>query len=246
MLSVIAASLAFLGAAALPAAGGSARPVDIHFTSRATVVDGAALKAAAKARQAEAARKAKELERAYTAEYGKDQGKWPRDKRAELSGLRSEARADEGAEIEADYASAHPEKLADSARDLAKGAGTHNSGRLRVVDHPDQADLVVEVTGRRSSKSEFGMAFDDQFGFMLRLGAGGKLAPGRLRGAVVRWPEDEEQDPVIVNEMHGYSDDEPYWLLQVMGGASWRELANRTDAILADFVLANGSLFAEK
>lgn len=243
MRSVTAAFLASLGTFAAPAAAGSARPVDVHFTSRATAVDGAALKAAAKARQAEAARKAKELERAHAAEYGKDQGKWPRDKRAELAALRSEARGDEGAEIEANYAGAPPEKLADSARDLARGAGAYSNGLLRAVDSPDQADLVVEVTGRHSSKSEFGMAFDDQFGFMLRLGAGGRLAPGRLRGAVVRWPEDEEQDPVIVNEMHGYSDDEPYWLLQVMGGATWRELANRTDAILADFVQANGALF---
>jgi hypothetical protein len=207
-------------------------------------VDGNAMKAAAKARQAEAARKAKELEQAYKAEFGKDRGKWPRDRRAELSALKAEAREDEGAEIEADYASAPPGKLADSARDLARGAGAFSSGLLRVVDHPDQADLVVEVTGRHSSKSEFGMAFDDRFGFMLRLSAGGKLAAGRLKGAVVRWPEDEEQDPVIVNEMHGYSDDEPYWLLQVMGGSTWRELANHTDAILADFVRANGGLFA--
>ena len=112
------------------------------------------------------------------------------------------------------------------------------------MERADLADLVVEVTGRHSSKSEFWIAFDDQFGFILRLSAGGKLAEGRLHGVVVRWPEDEEQDIVVVNELHGYRDDEPYWLLQIQGGGSWGGLANRTDGILADFVRTNGSLFA--
>lgn len=244
MRSVTAVFLAFFGAAAAPAAEGTATPVDVHFTSRSTAVDGTAIKAAAKARQSEAARKAKELEQACTAEYGKDQGKWPSDKRAELGSLRLEARGDEGAAIEADYASAPPKKLADSARDMAKGAGAFSGGLLRVAENADQADLVVEVTGRDSSKSEIGMPFDDQFGLMVRLGAGGKLAPGRLRGAVVHWPEDEERDEVIVNELHAYSDDEPYWLLQFLGGGGWGHLAIRTDEILADFVRTNGSVFA--
>ena len=176
--------LALLGATGVTAAEETARPVDIHFTSRATVVDGAAIKAAAKARQSEAARKAKELEQAYTAQYGKDQGLWPNDKRAELSALMAKAREDEGAAIQADYASAPPKTLADSARDLAKGAGTFGSGLLRVVERADQADLVVEGTGRHSSKSEFWFDSDDQFGFILRLGAPPRRR--RTRGTAAR------------------------------------------------------------
>jgi len=97
------------------------------------------------------------------------------------------------------------------------------------VGRADLADLVVEVTGRHSSKSEFWIAFDDQFGFILRLSAGGKLAEGRLHGVVVRWPEDEEQDIVVVNELHGYRDDEPYWLLQIQGGLGGPRQPDRRD-----------------
>lgn len=238
--------LALLGAAAAWAAERPARPVDIHFTSRTTIVNVAEMKAAAKARQAEAARKAKELEQAHTAQYGKDQGKWPRGKRAEVGALRAEAREDEGAAIEAEYAAASPKQLADSARDLAKGAGPYGKGLLRVAESADQAHLVVEVTGRHSSKSELGPPSDDQFGFMLRVSAGGKLAAGRLHGAVARWPTEGERDDVVVNELHGYSNDEPYWRLQIMAGIRWGNLANLTDEILADFVGINGSVFAAK
>jgi hypothetical protein len=238
--------LTLLGATAASAAEQPARPVDIHFTSRTTIVNGAEMKAAAKARQAEAARKAKELEQAYTAQYGKDHRKWPFAKRAEVSALGAEARPDEGAAIEAEYAAASPKELADSARDLAKAAGPYGKRLLRAVESADQADLVVEVTGRHSSKSESGQAFADQFGFMLRVSAGGKLAAGRLHGAVARWPAEEERDDVVVNELHGYSDDEPYWRLQIMGGQRWVNLATLTDEVLADFVRTNGSLFAGK
>jgi hypothetical protein len=245
MHRAIGSMLALAAAAAAPLAG-SGPGAGVHFTSRATVVDRAAMKAASKARKAEATRKAKELEKAYSAQYGKDDDKWPREKRAEVSALRRAAADEEGGDIEADYAGAPPEKLADSARDLSRGAGGASRGLLRVAPSADQADLVVEVTGRHSSKSEFGMAFDDQFGFVLRLGAGGKLAPGRLCGAATRWPDDEESDPVVVNELHACSVEEPYWLLQFQGGSTWRDLASRTDAILAEFVQANGSLFSGK
>lgn len=241
MRSVTAAFLALVGASA---AESPARPADIYFTSRATVVDEAAMKAAAKARQAEAARKAKELEQAYTAQYGKNQGQWPSDKRAELSALRAGAKQKQAAEIESDYASASLQTLADSARDLSKGAEPFGGGLLRVVGRAEEADLVVEVMGQHSSKSEFGIAYDNQFGFILRLSAGGKLAEGRLHGAVVRWPEDEEQNIVVVKELHGYSDAEPYWLLRIRGGGGFGQLANWSIGILADFVRLNGSLFA--
>ena len=103
MCSASGLILALLGAAAAPAAEPPARPVDIHFTSRSTIVNGADMTAAAKARQAEAARKARELEQAYTAQHGKDQRKWPSGKRAELGALKAEATPN-GADVEAEYA----------------------------------------------------------------------------------------------------------------------------------------------
>ena len=100
--------------------------------------------------------RAKELEQAYTAQHGKDHRKWPFGKRAELSALKAEARPN-GADVEAEYAAASPKDLADSARDLAKGAGPYGRRLLRAVESADQAELIVEVTGRHASRSEFRM-----------------------------------------------------------------------------------------
>ena len=63
---------------------------------------------------------------------------------------------------------------------------------------------------------------------------------------MARWPAEGEREDVVVNELHSYRDDEPYWRLQVMAGIRWGNLASLTDEILADFVLLNGKLFTGK
>ena len=102
----------------------------------------------------EAETKRKDLEKSLKAQHGKKRDAWPQDAQDAMFD------ADEAVALaQADYAyrKVKSEGLADSAEDIRKailGEGlSGEKNQIRVVSSADEAQLIVEVNGRRSSSS---------------------------------------------------------------------------------------------
>jgi len=211
------------------------RPIDIHFAPRTSPRESSASR---KARQAEADRKAKDLEKQLKAQYGKDEFEWPPEKRMEL--LKAQGA---GLDTMGEYDKATPKDVSDSIQDLTGAAtGKPGDGLLHPVASPQEADLVVEVMGRRSEKAEPMVGLAAKYGLLLRVGPGGKLDPARLDNVKVFWLD--SWGPASVNEVHRYSSQEPYWTLEILATVRWTEAANQAASLLADFVRKSPRLFS--
>lgn len=230
--------------AALCAIAVSARatdtPIDVYFGSRKIEIS----KVDAKARQAEAGRKAKELEKQLRAQYGKDEDKWPPNKHVELLGLEAEASGAMGAVPAAEFASASAKDLADSAQDLTlAAAGSHGHGMLHVVSKPADAGLVVEVVGRHSIRGDSDALTVDTFGFILRVTPIAHAEVSDIDAIGVWSPPILEAE---VSELHDFSAAEPYWELEVVAPRRWKNLADQSIEMLVDFARSHRALFAKK
>jgi hypothetical protein len=231
--------LAMASCLACPVAADVTPPVAVHFTSRTAAQDGAAMKKAALAARDELGRKYEALYKSYAERFGADQAKWPPDKQKEIRTLFDTA-SDQGPEFEAEYASATPQELAESAKQLSELTAELRGDLVRVVDRPDLAELVVEVTGRRGWRSDIEVTENDRHGLVVKLSAGGKLAPGRLRdgGRGYRWPDDPSGQDVI-RETHRFSPREPFWQIQVESRShNYTGVVSGSMVVIADFIEA--------
>ena len=187
------ASLAFLLAATVPdiSAKRSGR-IAIHlFTADAKRPEGEDKKARQQELrvQADTARdELKALEKEGEQQFGKKREQWPADKRAAVEKAEEKsAQAFAAATLDADPAGAR-----DSVEDVRESlAGKGTAGvkeHVQDVAKPEEADLVVEILGRRSQKGapEPGLtaALDDGTHVWMRISAGAGPTPrGSASGA---------------------------------------------------------------
>jgi hypothetical protein len=186
--------------------------------------------------------KQKDLDKSLKAQYGKKREAWPQDAQDSMFD------AEEAVALaQADYAyrKVKSDGLADSAEDIRKAIlGEGMSGeknRIQLVSSADEAQLIVEVNGRRSSSSGANgglMALrNDQFYISFLLKAGPKLpAEGfarvprtyRLRGF-----------GATVYRLGVPKPDAPWWRFEAYGTMKWGSAANGASKLVEDFIEKN-------
>lgn len=183
--------------------------------------------------QADAARdEVKALEKDVKQQFGKKREQWPADKRAAVE--KAEERSAQ-ALLTLRYLDSDPAGARDSAQDIRESlAGKGTAGvkeHVRDVAKPEEADLVVEILGRRTVKGapEPGLiaALDDYY-VWLRISAGGRTDPARLGQVPLTWPG-------TARLVHSWTDDAPYWELEVMREGRWANVGNEVSRILNNF-----------
>lgn len=124
------------------------------------------------------------LEKDVKQQFGKKREQWPADKRAAVE--KAEEKSAQ-ALLTLRYLDADPAGARDSLQEVRKSlAGKGTAGvkeHVEDVAKPEEADLVVQILGRRSEKGspEPGLiaALDDYYVWM-RTSAGGRTDPARL------------------------------------------------------------------
>lgn len=233
------ASLALLLAAAVPDVSAEAVGQDriaIHlFTADAKRPEGEDKKARQQELrvQADAARdELKALEKDVKQQFGKKREQWPADKRAAVE--KAEEKSAQ-ALLKLRYLDADPAGARNSVEDVRESlAGKGTAGvkeHVQDVAKPEEADLVVEILGRRSQKGapEPGLtaALDDYFVWM-RISAGGRTDSARLGQVPLTWPG-------TARLVHSWTDAEPYWELEVTREGRWANVGNEVSRVLNNF-----------
>lgn len=186
--------------------------------------------------------KRKDLEKSLKAQHGKKRDAWPQDAQDSMFD------AEEAVALaQADYAyrKVKSDGLADSAEDIRKAiAGEGLSGeknRIQVVSSADEAQLIVEVNGRRSSSSGATgglMALrDDQFYISFLLKAGPKLQAERFANV----PRTYRLRGVgaTVYRLGVPKADAPWWRFEAYGTMKWGSAANGASKLVEDFIEKN-------
>ena len=183
----------------------------------------------------------KDLEKGLKAQHGKKRDAWPQDAQDAMFD------AEEAVALaQADYAyrKVKSEGLADSAEDIRKaisGAGmSGEKNQIRVVSSADEAQLIVEVNGRRSSSSGTGglMALrDDQFYISFLVKAGPTLQAARF--ANVPRTYRLRGFGATVYRLGVPKPDAPWWRFEAYGTMKWGSAANGASKLVEDFIGKN-------
>jgi len=242
--------LVFLAIGVLVSAGAShAQPGDKAMTVFVTAAPLADVKKVDKETETrllaaikDAETRRKDLERSLKAQHGKKREAWPQDAQDAMFD------AEEAfALAQADYAyrKVKSESLADSADDIRKAIlGEGMSGeknQIRVVSSADEAQLIVEVNGRRSSSSGATgglMALrDDQFYISFLVKAGPKLQTERF--ANVPRTYRLRGFGATVYRLALPKPDAPWWRFEAYGTMKWGSAANGASKLVEDFIEKN-------
>lgn len=246
-----AKALAFLGAVCL--AGGAPASAEepvlaVHVTHTREVrkVQGAEKKAMERELRPKinaAAEARKTLEKDLKAKHGKKKEEWPEESRAAYQEA-EDAYAQAWAALE--YVSVDPKGVEDSAQDVRESlAGKGLVGvkeNVRIVTDPDEADLVVEVVGRRSEKTLPTQLRADLYYVAIRISAGGKMDPKRLAAVPAKWSGSKFGRPV--SKLHTATEAEPWLTLDVFGEQRWANAGNNAAGVVSDYIRAHSAILA--
>jgi hypothetical protein len=212
-------------------------PVKIHVAPKAAPAPLSAeeVKAReAKARQGAAA--LEELEKATKKQFGKDMGKWPAEQRV---AFHEAVLVNNMAWEDAWYAVPSEKDKSDSAENVRDAlSGFVKKGWFVLVDQPAEADLVLEIVGRRG------------MGKMMR---GAKLVscelrPGKIGGEVLArippaWPSTFSSRAFTnLRADHWFKVEAPFFRFEVSDVERWKDVAGKVPWVLTDFVRDNYDL----
>ena len=184
----------------------------------------------------------KDLEKALKAQHGGNRGKWPKD--AQDSYTEAEEAV---AEANADWVyRRHQEKLAESVEDIKRavaGIGVGAKENVLIVPSLHDAQLVVEVTGRRSGKTALALAGpdkadkDDEFWIVFVVKAGPKLAADRFAAV----PRDYRLQRVRYNvaRLAAPRPGSPQWKFEAYNVQKWFHAGNAVAILIEDFIAKN-------
>jgi hypothetical protein len=185
--------------------------------------------------------KRKDLEKSLKAQHGKKRDAWPQEAQDSMFD------AEEAVALaQADYAyrKVKSEGLADSAEDIRKailGEGlSGEKNHIQVVSTAEEAQLIVEVNGRRSSSSGTGglMALrNDQFYISFLMKPGPKLPADRFANV----PRTYRLRGVgaTVYRLGTPKPDAPSWRFEAFGTMKWGSAANGASKLVEDFIEKN-------
>ena len=191
-------------------------------------------------KNASTARKA--LEKSLKAQHGKKREEWPEAARDQL---------DEAEETEAianadwAYRKVKQEGLTDTAEDIRKSiVGDGTAGRkehITLVDSAAEAQLIVEVNGRRSSYSGatggLMVLRDDQFFISVLVKPGPKLSADAF--AAVPRTYRLRRVGYQAFRLAVPRPDSPYWRFEPYGMMRWGAAANVASILVEDFIGKN-------
>ena len=187
-------------------------------------------------RAANDARKAAEKE--LKAQFGKKKDAWPAEKQAAYQEL-------EDNEAEASAALAYldisPKGLSDSAQDIRESlAGKGMAGvkeYVKYVNDAELADIVVEVVGRRSSKSDYTLLRDDDYFVAFKIKGGPNFDAARLGKVPPKYTGGGFGRRSV--KIHTWSAEEPYITLEAYEKMRWSSVGNAASAIINTFLKDN-------
>ena len=191
-----------------------------------------ALKKELEAKVSEAHEAFKALEKEFKRQYGKKPAAWPAEKQAQ----HDETWNGYGEALYAlNYLDLKQQEIEDSVQDVKDaiaGKGLPRAKRwVRQVDGPEEADLLVEVLGRRSE----GMLGASVKYLCIRLSPGPRLDPKALSGVGPRG-----RPPFEVVVLHRYTADGPFWKLEVEARTMlWGLAAEGAARVIDEFVKEN-------
>ena len=186
---------------------------------------------------AEAADKArKETEKKLKDQFGKKREQWPAEQQDTLINAEEEAYK---AAAAYHYLKLDPKAISDSTEDIKKklaGKGMLSAQKKHVmqVASAEEADLVVEVVGRRSSKTLPTYLRADNYWVCFSIAAGGKLDAGRLAGIPRNWRKPKWTSQAW--KLHSYTAEEPYWKFEAYHSERWSDVADVASQLIDDFV----------
>lgn len=190
----------------------------------------------------DAEKKRKDLEKSLKAQHGNKREAWPQDAQDALYDAEETealANADWG------YRRVKQAGLSDSAEDIRKAiAGEGLAGKkddITLVSAKDEAQLIVEVNGRRSGSSGAqgaALAFrDDQYWISFLLKPGPKLSAERF--ASVPRTYRFKKFGISVWRLSGPRPESPEWRFEAYGNQRWSNAANAVSLMLEDFIAKN-------
>jgi hypothetical protein len=202
--------------------------VDVKVDEEARKIASAKTQAAIQAR--------KDLEKTLKAKYGDKRGKWP--KEAEDAYTEAEEAV---AAANADWIyRTKQEKLGDSVADINRAVAGEGVGRkenVLVVPSRNDAQLVVEVTGRRSGKSALAGLKDDEFWIIFNVKAGPKLSADRFAAV----PRDYRLQRLrySVSRLAAARPESPQWRFEAYNVQQWFHAGNAVSILIEDFIAKN-------
>jgi hypothetical protein len=182
------------------------------------------------------------LEKELKAQHGKKREDWP----AEAQGRLEEAEENEAiATADWGYRKVKQEGLSDTAEDIRKsimGDGTAGKkDHITLVTSPADAELIVEVTGRRSSYGGVNQGLmalrDDQFFINLVLKAGPKLPAERFAAIPKTYRMRRLGHQAF--RLAPPRPETPFWRFEPYGMIRWGAAANTASVLIEDFIDKN-------
>lgn len=176
----------------------------------------------------------KQLERTLKAKHGNNRGKWPKDAQDAY------AEAEEAvAAGNADWIyRTKQDKLADSVADIKKavaGIRVRRKEHVIIVESRGDAQLVVEVLGRRfevASDSRYG---EDMFWILFSVKAGPKLSAERFAAV----PRDYRLPRNAVPRLAAARPESAEWRFEAFNAQEWFNTANSVSNLIEDFIAKN-------
>lgn len=231
-----------LAAAALPAAAQTADKAMTVFVTAAEVIDVAKPDKATEKRLRDAITAAqqarKDLEKTLKAAHGNKKDDWPADVQDQYY-TAEETQA--LAEADWDYRRVKQSGLSDSAEDIKKSiVGEGMAGakeNVKLVQSPDEAQLIVEVVGRRSAKTLPTQLRADQYFVSFVIKPGPKLPPATFVAASKDYRFRRFLKPAW--RLHAPKPDAPFARFDAYGDQRWGVAANTASAVVEDFIAKN-------
>jgi len=184
----------------------------------------------------------KDLDKALKAQHGGNRGKWP--KEAQNSYTEAEELV---AELNADWVyRRHQQNLADSVADIKRavaGIGVGAKENVLIVPSLNDAQLVVEVVGRRSERNSLAALpgsksdQDNEFWILFNVKAGPKLPADRFAAV----PRDYRLLRVRYNvaRLAAPRPDSTQWRFEAHNYNEWFHAGNAVAILIEDFIARN-------
>jgi hypothetical protein len=180
----------------------------------------------------------KDLEKTLKAQHGSKRDRWPPEAEQQMQD------AEEAVALATSnwtYRTGKKERVADSVEDIRNSMiGKGTAGRkenIVVVSSRDEAQLVVEVDGRRSAHMEDDDPFNDEFWVRVLITRGPKLTEKQFAAVPRTYRFLSGGYPATYLGTTG--SDMPQWRFETHGLLRWSTAANGVAILLEDFIAKN-------
>jgi hypothetical protein len=180
----------------------------------------------------------KDLEKDLEAKHGSKKDTWPQEAQDRYYDAEE---AEELAHADWDYRRMKQSALADTAEDIRKSlAGDGMAGKkenVNVVSSRDEAQLIIEVVGRRSAKTLPTQLRADRYYVSFLIKQGPKLMAAHF-AAVTR---DYRFRRVLYSawRLQTPTPEAPVWRFDAYGDQRWGNAANTASVVIEDFIAKN-------